>query len=163
MRYLPDIYYDMHEAKTPRKKYKYSLQLIAYFCEQGDIIQAQQTLTMLANRYAKEIGLTEENLEKDTERMIQKGYKNAVPRIIKEIGDALNSDDSKNFRYMEYKIREARNYATESRSYSPAQMEKLEEILLTLRNWILDVKAKTPLEKIIDFTTITKEDIDQES
>ena len=154
-----EVYHSMLNAKTSKDKYRYGMKVIEFYCEKGQITNATSTFSTSVAEHAKEIGITEKKMKEDLERLLKKGYANAVPPIISEIEKSLDQEGNKNFVYLENRIETAFSYAKESGEYSINQLLNLNERLVNLRNKLLNIKKDTPKEKIVDWRVVNLKDL----
>lgn len=153
-----ETYYKMCDAKNPRGRYKHSLKLIEHYCEKGEVFNAQHSAYTLTEAHAAEAGLTKQQMEEDINRILQKGYAAAVPKIINEIETTLKENRKKNFRYLEREIETAFDYATQSKAYSLTEIIKINDKLEELREKLTQAKATTPEEDKTDWQVIELKD-----
>ena len=158
-----EIYDELYKAKAPLQKYKCSLEIVRYHCKQGEIFQANSTVDTLTRSYAKEASISDKQLESELEKILKTGYENAVPNTISEIEKSLAREGKKNFKYMEHMIKEAMDYAKESRAYSEEGLTNLKNRLQTLREKMLEVKAKTPENETLDWSIINLKDLENDT
>ena len=64
---------------------------------------------------------------------------------------------------MEHMIKEAMDYAKESRAYSEEGLTNLKNRLQTLREKMLEVKAKTPENETLDWSIINLKDLENDT
>lgn len=152
---IQDAYCELHYAQTPKAKYKASLKIIKELCKSGEIANAQNTLDVLTRNYAKQANIPEKKIQKATAPLIQLGYKNSVPRILKSVEIDLESNKRNNFTYLEQMLEWAHKNALESKLYTPRELNLVDETIEKIRNNILDTKAKAQPEDIMDWKVTT--------